>query len=89
MIVAQGIVMQAETETFLTQYAGLKPEQTGVWLKYRQYLNCEGAPESYQEVPQLMTSWGLIGCCGGPNNRIIRIILRKHSSGLISPKAAT
>ena len=33
-----GIVMQAETETFLTQYGGLKPDQTGVWLKYRQYL---------------------------------------------------
>ena len=55
-----GIVMQAETETFLTQYAGLRPEQTGVWLKYRQYLNREGTPDSYQEMPQLMTSWGLI-----------------------------
>jgi 2-polyprenyl-6-methoxyphenol hydroxylase-like FAD-dependent oxidoreductase len=55
-----GIVMQAETETFLTQYAGLRPEQTGVWLKYRQYLNREGALDSYQEMPQLMTSWGLI-----------------------------
>ena len=55
-----GIVMQAETETFLTQYANLRPEQAGVWLKYRQYLNREGTPESYQEMPQLMTSWGLI-----------------------------
>jgi 2-polyprenyl-6-methoxyphenol hydroxylase-like FAD-dependent oxidoreductase len=55
-----GIVMQIETETFLTQYAGLKPEQTGVWLKYRQYLNRDGTPESYQEMPQQMTSWGLI-----------------------------
>ena len=27
-----GIVMQAETETFLTQYAGLRREQAGVWL---------------------------------------------------------
>ena len=52
--------MQAETETFLAQYAGLRPEQTGVWLKYRQYLNREGTPDSYQEMPQLMTSWGLI-----------------------------
>ena len=52
--------MQAETETFLTQYAGLRPEQTGVWLKYRQYLNREGRPDIYQEMPQLMTSWGLI-----------------------------
>jgi 2,6-dihydroxypyridine 3-monooxygenase len=34
-----GIVMQAETETFLTQYGQLKPEQIGVWLKYRQYLS--------------------------------------------------
>ena len=55
-----GIVMQAETETFLTQYGGLKPEQTGVWLKYRQYLSCEGTPDNYQTMPQLMTSWGLI-----------------------------
>jgi 2-polyprenyl-6-methoxyphenol hydroxylase-like FAD-dependent oxidoreductase len=55
-----GIVMQAETETFLTQYAGLRREQTGVRLKYRQYLNRQGSPDSYQEMPQLMTSWGLI-----------------------------
>jgi 2-polyprenyl-6-methoxyphenol hydroxylase-like FAD-dependent oxidoreductase len=55
-----GIVMQAETKTFLTQFAGLSPKQTGVWLKYRQYLNREGTPASYQEMPQQMTSWGLI-----------------------------
>jgi 2-polyprenyl-6-methoxyphenol hydroxylase-like FAD-dependent oxidoreductase len=55
-----GIVMQAETETFLTQYAGLRSDQTGVWLKYRQYLSREGTPDNYQETPQLMTSWGLI-----------------------------
>jgi len=52
--------MQAETETFLTQYAGLRPEQTGVRLKYRQYLNRQGTSDSYQEMPQCMTSWGLI-----------------------------
>ena len=55
-----GIVMQAETETFLTQYAGLSPEQTGVRLKYRQYLNRQGTSDIYQEMPQVMTSWGLI-----------------------------
>ncbi|MEJ0001054.1 MAG: FAD binding domain-containing protein [Verrucomicrobiota bacterium] len=55
-----GIVMQAETETFLTRYAELRPEQTGVWLRYRQYINRQGTPDSYQEMPQLMTSWGLI-----------------------------
>ena len=55
-----GIVMQAETEIFLTKYAGLRSEQTGVLLKYRQYLNREGFPESHQEIPQRMTSWGLI-----------------------------
>jgi 2-polyprenyl-6-methoxyphenol hydroxylase-like FAD-dependent oxidoreductase len=55
-----GIVMQPETEIFLTQYARLKPEQTGVWLKYRQYLSRAGTCDSYQEAPQLMTSWGLI-----------------------------
>jgi 2-polyprenyl-6-methoxyphenol hydroxylase-like FAD-dependent oxidoreductase len=55
-----GIVMQAETETFLTQYAGLRSEQTGVRLNYRQYLNRQGTPDNYQKMPQLMTSWGLI-----------------------------
>ncbi len=55
-----GIVIQAETETFLTLYGGLKPDRTGVWLKYRQYLSREGKPDSYQEMPQRMTSWGLI-----------------------------
>jgi 2-polyprenyl-6-methoxyphenol hydroxylase-like FAD-dependent oxidoreductase len=55
-----GIVMQAETETFLTQYGGLKPDQTGVWLKHRQYLSHAGIPDRYQEMPQLMTSWSLI-----------------------------
>ena len=62
-----GIVMQAETETFLTQYAGLSPEQTGVRLKYRQYLNRQGTPDIYQEMPQVMTSWGshLPGSTGG------------------------
>lgn len=44
----------------MTQYAGLKPEQTGVRLKYRQYLNHQGTQDGYQEMPQLMTSWGLI-----------------------------
>jgi 2-polyprenyl-6-methoxyphenol hydroxylase-like FAD-dependent oxidoreductase len=55
-----GIVMQAETEAFLTRICGLRPEQIGVWLKYRQYLNRDGTPDSYQEMPQQMTSWGLI-----------------------------
>jgi 2-polyprenyl-6-methoxyphenol hydroxylase-like FAD-dependent oxidoreductase len=55
-----GIVMQAETETFLTQYAGLCPEQTGIRLKYRQYLNRQGTRDIYQEMPQCMTSWGLV-----------------------------
>jgi 2-polyprenyl-6-methoxyphenol hydroxylase-like FAD-dependent oxidoreductase len=55
-----GIVIQTETETFLTQYGGLKPDQTGVWLKYRQYLSHAGTEDSYEEMPQLMTSWGLI-----------------------------
>jgi 2-polyprenyl-6-methoxyphenol hydroxylase-like FAD-dependent oxidoreductase len=55
-----GIVLQAETEIFLTQYAGLRSEQTGVMLKYRQYLNRDGIAESHQKMPQRMTSWGLI-----------------------------
>src|SRR5260221_14718517 len=52
--------MQAQTQTFLTQYGGLRREQTGVRLKYRQYLNRQGTPDSYQEMPQWVTSWGLI-----------------------------
>jgi 2-polyprenyl-6-methoxyphenol hydroxylase-like FAD-dependent oxidoreductase len=42
-----GIVIQAETEIFLTQYAGLRPEQTGVRLNYRQYLNRLGTRDLY------------------------------------------
>jgi 2-polyprenyl-6-methoxyphenol hydroxylase-like FAD-dependent oxidoreductase len=61
-----GIVIQAETEIFLTQYAGLRPEQTGVRLNYRQYLNRLGTRDLYQKMPQLMTSWAsFIGLCGG------------------------
>jgi 2-polyprenyl-6-methoxyphenol hydroxylase-like FAD-dependent oxidoreductase len=55
-----GIVMQAETEAFLINVCRLRPEKTGVWLKYRQYLNRDGTPDRYQEMPQQMTSWGLI-----------------------------
>jgi 2-polyprenyl-6-methoxyphenol hydroxylase-like FAD-dependent oxidoreductase len=55
-----GIVLQAETKAFLRNVCRLRPEKTGVWSKYRQYLNRDGTPESYQETPQQMTSWGLI-----------------------------
>jgi len=55
-----GIVMQAETEKILVERCGLKPHQLGVWMKYRQYLSRTGTPDVYQEMPQLMTSWGLI-----------------------------
>jgi 2-polyprenyl-6-methoxyphenol hydroxylase-like FAD-dependent oxidoreductase len=33
-----GIVMQSETQQFLSERCGLRQEQTGVWLRYRQYL---------------------------------------------------
>jgi 2-polyprenyl-6-methoxyphenol hydroxylase-like FAD-dependent oxidoreductase len=48
-----GIVMQAETETFLTQYAGLGPEQTEVRLNYRQYLNRLGTRDLFKKCPNL------------------------------------
>jgi hypothetical protein len=79
-----GIVMQAETETFLTQFAGLRPEQTGLRLKYRQYLNRQGTPDSYQEMPQLMTSWGLMyrALRGVSPTRITRTLSRRAFSAL-------
>jgi 2-polyprenyl-6-methoxyphenol hydroxylase-like FAD-dependent oxidoreductase len=55
-----GIVMQAETEDFLLRICRLRPEQIGIWVTYRQYLGHDGKPVSYQEMPQQMTSWGLI-----------------------------
>jgi 2-polyprenyl-6-methoxyphenol hydroxylase-like FAD-dependent oxidoreductase len=33
-----GIVMQADTQQFLSERCGFRQEQTGVWLRYRQYL---------------------------------------------------
>ena len=55
-----GIVMQPETSHFLVECCGLDPEKIGVWMHHRQYLNRMGTPDSYQAMPQLMTSWGLI-----------------------------
>lgn len=55
-----GIVMQAETLQILTQRCGLVEDETGVWLRQRQYLGHDGKPESQQYMPQLMTSWGLL-----------------------------
>ena len=55
-----GIVMQPETEQFLSERCGLRQEQTGVWLRYRQYLGKDGTPEFHQPMPQQMTSWGLL-----------------------------
>ncbi len=55
-----GIVMQAETLQMLTQRCGLAEDETGVWLRQRQYLGHDGKPESQQYMPQLMTSWGLL-----------------------------
>ena len=55
-----GIVMQTETLRMLTQRCGLAEDETGVWLHQRQYLGGDGEPESQQDMPQLMTSWGLL-----------------------------
>ncbi len=55
-----GIVMQAETLHLLTRRCGLAEDETGVWLRQRQHLGADGHPESRQDMPQLMTSWGLI-----------------------------
>lgn len=55
-----GIVMQPETLQILTQRCGLAEDETGVWLRQRQYLGHDGKPESQQYMPQLMTSWGLL-----------------------------
>lgn len=55
-----GIVVQPETSDFLINRCGVKPKEVGVWILNRQYLNRAGARESCQNMPQLMTSWGLI-----------------------------
>jgi 2-polyprenyl-6-methoxyphenol hydroxylase-like FAD-dependent oxidoreductase len=55
-----GIVMQPETQRILIERCGLGEEQTGVRLRYRQYLAKDGKPEFHQPMPQRMTSWGLL-----------------------------
>jgi 2-polyprenyl-6-methoxyphenol hydroxylase-like FAD-dependent oxidoreductase len=55
-----GIVMQPDTQQILIERCGLREHETGVWLKYRQYLAKSGKPDFYQTMPQLMTSWGLL-----------------------------
>lgn len=55
-----GIVMQQETLQMLIERCGLREEQAGVWLRYRQYLGKDGKPEMRQAMAQLMTSWGLL-----------------------------
>ena len=55
-----GIVMQPETQRVLIKRCGLRQEETGVWLQYRQYLGKDGTLEFHKAMPQLMTSWGLL-----------------------------
>jgi 2-polyprenyl-6-methoxyphenol hydroxylase-like FAD-dependent oxidoreductase len=55
-----GIVMQPDTQQLLSERCGLRQEQTGIWLRYRQYLGKDGTPEIHQPMPQQMTSWGLL-----------------------------
>jgi hypothetical protein len=44
----------------LSERCGLRGEQMGVWLRYRQYLGKDGTPEFHQPMAQQMTSWGLL-----------------------------
>jgi 2-polyprenyl-6-methoxyphenol hydroxylase-like FAD-dependent oxidoreductase len=64
-----GIVMQPETQQVLIKRCGLRQEETGVWLQYRQYLGKDGKIEFHKAMPQLMTSWGcsIVRC--GPHFR--------------------
>jgi len=55
-----GIVMQPETQQVLIKRCGLRQEETGVWLQYRQYLGKDGKLEFHKAMPQLMTSWRLL-----------------------------
>jgi 2-polyprenyl-6-methoxyphenol hydroxylase-like FAD-dependent oxidoreductase len=55
-----GIVMQPQTLNILSERCGLDEDQSGTWLRYRQYLDHSGAVSSHQAMPQLMTSWGLL-----------------------------
>src|SRR6202011_6217458 len=55
-----GIVMQPETQQVLIERCGLRQEETGVLLQYRQYLGKDGKLEFHKAMPQLMTSWGLL-----------------------------
>jgi 2-polyprenyl-6-methoxyphenol hydroxylase-like FAD-dependent oxidoreductase len=55
-----GIVMQPDTQQVLIKRCGLRQEETGVWLQYRQYLGKDGKVEFHKAMPQLMTSWGLL-----------------------------
>ena len=55
-----GIVLQPETVQLLSERCGLRGEQMGVRLRYRQYLGKGGTPEFHQPMAQQMTSWGLL-----------------------------
>ena len=55
-----GIVMQPDTVQLLSERCGLRREQMGVWLRYRQYLAKSGTPEFRQPMAQQMTSWSLL-----------------------------
>ena len=57
---APGIVMQPETQQVLIKRCGLRQEETGVWLQYRQYLGKDGKLAFHKAMPQLMISWGLL-----------------------------
>jgi 2-polyprenyl-6-methoxyphenol hydroxylase-like FAD-dependent oxidoreductase len=46
-----GIVMQPETLNILTRRCGLREDQTGIWLTYRQYLDQSGEVSSHQAMP--------------------------------------
>jgi predicted DsbA family dithiol-disulfide isomerase len=45
MTAARGIVMQPDTLQILIERCGLREDETGVWLRYRQYLGKDGKPD--------------------------------------------
>src|SRR5260221_3465223 len=54
-----GIVMQAETETFLTQYGGLKRGQNGIRVKNRHKLQPQENPDDFYAKPPILYFQGV------------------------------
>ncbi len=55
-----GIVMQQETLELLRLCGAKDDQDVGVMLTHRKYLDRHGSTISFDRMPQLMTSWGLL-----------------------------